>query len=689
MKRLMLRLFDSVVARRRWILILFLLTASVLVLTVRPTVKNDSERLWLEGSSVEHKLRAAGLQASYIYRVSFDVGGLDAQKLQGLHRMFRQMKAIEGVNRIEGIFSTPLPFVVQGDASSSRMFSFMTLDSAMPENAEALLRKYHDRLMPFIGLDARRVDFYLFSEVPGNVTLSGSPFPYHITEPFADVTPMQNWGTLVVLFMLFLIAMGAIFKSWVAPLSASLFMIVMAAVTLSLFDWLELHRYENLSIVLVAWMIGMTNYLFFYYKWHVGQHRLEASKALKYAYSRTLIPQLLTMTAVLIALGGSMLLSDSAVLFSLGLFTGISMVVSTVMMLLFAPAMLSMFRIENPGMIGIRYFDKMASRLGNMHPVSALILLLALLVGGLIVSLGIFQKELDKRSVGDHMVTASLVATEIDDETVAQLQQMEERLGYIEGVSHVESFITYMRFVYPQDNFAPYDYAQASVAGTRFYLELFGQDGVVFNGEHPLVRIYLEDGNTGQKVVSALQGLPFADKLLISDISSQISAAKFEMLGYIVAVGLVLLVMIAGIVAFLGKRLQLALQVLFMNALPIVLFVLLVWLMRLPLGIELFVAILLGIAITSDAELHQFYNIWADGKTVKDDVVGVRQERFHTAAVTVFVHSALLVLLVLLALFAEGFLAITATYLGIIIFMSTLVDLYMLSRIVAADRKLT
>jgi len=677
LNRGMIRFFDVMMKFRWMVITFFTILAILLVLTVRPHISNNSELLWLEGSPLYEKLLQSKAQAQYVYQLKFTIDGMSEQKLSELYKINKTLSATQGIKEIHGIFTVPVGVLRSGELSESKLFTFTTLNDVAENERLGLIRTNRHYFLPYI--NEHSVSFYLLTQSHQNFFIPKTSLEYELIEPLSNETPVINWIILLLLFTVFFVAMKLIFKTWIAPVIMSIYITMLGIISLSLFDMMSLHNYEHMAIVMIALVMALMNILYLYYKWHIYQRQMSPHKALKYALNRTLIPQGMTTFILLAALMPLMVLNDSEVLFSLALFTSISLLVSLILSLSFAPALLSLFHVKNSSLAGLGIFNKFAGRICTMHSSLFGAILLFLVVGVSILSVSILEQKIEHRPV--QMITVGFNAEGINKQTLKKIVQIEQRLVKQDQINSIESFATYLRYIYPQSNSTSYEYNKASIAGATFYLDLFGLREVLFNNEKPLVRIYLNDNADAQKIVSVLKGLSFSDELLFYDVSSQVDAAKLDAFRILAIIGFLLLVLVAFMVAILGKNLLLSLSVLFMNVLPVGLFMGIAWLIHFPVDMALLVALLLGIAIASDAELHQFYNTYADGERLDDDVVGMNQERFHTAASNVFVHSILVMILFSLALCIDGFIGMTSLYLGIILFLSTLIDLYMMPKL--------
>lgn len=659
------------------ILITIIALGIALFWTVRPTISNNSELLWLSGSKEYEKLKEANLGESYIYQIRFNVQGLDAKKLIELKAIYDTLKKNGAYTELYTPFNVPYG-KMRIYSEGSRLFTFVTLDEEAPQELESLFQAHRNLMYAYVESKNKFVNFYLVSKGPHAIAIEHCPFEYTVYEPFSHETSMTSWAIGVFLVILFMGMMRLLFRTWVAPLSAAAFLGMLAIYSLSLFKWLSWHQYEHLSIVVIGLLLGTGNFLYFYYKWHIGQRLMSSSKSLKYTIGRILIPQIVHTAVIVISLSVFVWISKSVILVSLVIYVAIVMVVSLVLLFLFVPALLGTCTVQHPSLFGAGFLHHLIHKLTQCYDAKfGIKVLLAASILGLVL---LFSIKSTVHNETPKMISIGFKKAGMDEDLLKKMVQLEETLAKSKNVESVIGFSSYMREVYPQHDKGPYRYEDASISGTMLYLDMFDQADRLFNHDKAFLQVYLTETANLQEVIARVRALPFSDELLFFDAQSLVKLAKLDIYMIVGAMVLGLLSVIAVIIGFFAKSATTGIKVFGINALPVVVFLTLVWILHLPISTELFVALLLGIAITTDAELHQYYNEYANGKISIDDVMGERHEEFHLVASNLLIHTVMFFMLVGIAAFLGGTIALTSLYLATMIMLGTISDTYFISK---------
>ena len=102
----------------------------------------------------------------------------------------------------------------------------------------------------------------------------------------------------------------------------------------------------HISMLFITISIALVEFLFFYYRWHVSQYKVNRHHALIKMLSRSMPPAM--WTSILTVLGlGSLVFIDSDIIRFLSLSVIFSSVIGYFLNLTFLPALLSYFKIEH------------------------------------------------------------------------------------------------------------------------------------------------------------------------------------------------------------------------------------------------------------------------------------------------------------------------------------------------------
>lgn len=158
------------------------------------------------------------------------------------------------------------------------------------------------------------------------------------------------------------------------------------------------------------------------------------------------------------------------------------------------------------------------------------------------------------------------------------------------------------------DRLRPFEVSNINLDFISFDFILYDiYDDVMENSAHR-VTIYLEDDSIDKNIV--LQWIREWDKentTLLDDVDSLLSAAKYDTVNHMIFVVLFILVLITLVIYTVTKNKVYAFIALTVNTIPLVWFFAILIILQIPLSIEVLVAMLIMVALSSDATIHFLY----------------------------------------------------------------------------------
>ena len=433
-------------------------------------------------------------------------------------------------------------------------------------------------------------------------------------------------------------------------------------------------------MTLLTLAIAQMDFIYFYYRWHVSQFKVDPHEALHKAINRNTVPAFLTSAVTAIGLG-SLLLIDIPILRQIGIFALLSAFLGFLFSVTLLPALLSFFRIENAVVPFARFSTYFAAR--EIHYNRRLLMLfLALVTAGALAAGSAFlakpPKIFDVRAQND-TVTLAVPFREIDGEAVALLERFERELSKRFGdVQAVESVAATMRKMARIEGNAPLD--EEHIGRYLFFIELYGESERIWHDGTALVHIWLRKGSEEKSgvVAWAREWSGSGKKLHLVDRDSLAYAAKSDD-AVIMAVSVVTALLLIGVIMFMvTRKYQLLLISWIVNAIPMVGFALMILLFNIPLSVEILIAVTIMLGLASDATIHFSYK-YMQSRHFYHKRIKALEKLFFYAGVPVIVGNLLLAaLFLLLAATGNTTLQTIGLYAGLLTLTSLAVDLFVL-----------
>jgi hypothetical protein len=668
---------------RKWriVVLAFLFTlALALFFFIKPEFSSLNESFWLDGSNDHEKLLTQNMSEEYIYKLSFQADAIDNNFLESLKKIDVELKSNPNFAYVKSIFNTTYTKQIQ-DTDNSTLLAYTSLnEEPSGEHVNILTTSKEKFFEPYFDKKEKRVDFFLSSKSQVSFENIKLDLDYTLSQPFSESSFKVNLSVSLIAVIALILLMRLVFKTWIAPLSSLAFVAILTMLSLSFYSFLSPNTLLTHSMLLISATLGLSNYLYFYYKWHVSQKYINATKALKYTLGRTFVPQLSGAIVLIFASTALYLITNVAVLYSLVSVILITVIISIILTPLFSVSVLSFFELKDPQLLGLEVFKRFSEKMGSNKESLGVLLLASFIIYGILSLTAHTQTQNSNDS--KNVVTLAFMDKTLSLESIKKLETLETNLLALKDVESVISFNTYLKEQFqnshPHEEFT---LEKASIKGTLFYLDLFNKYDDIFKNEYLVVTIYLNENADINNLVNIIDSMSFIDDLLILDAQTLVYSAKNEAFSNVFASIIFLLILVALIVTLFTRDKKLIIKTIVLNAIPIIIFLGLVELLNITLSIELLIALMLSIAIASDAEIYQAYSKLADGSCNTDDVMCQHNSEFHNYSANAFIHSIMIFVLLGVSLATSGSIAITALYLGLILFLSTLSDFYLIPKI--------
>ena len=674
------RPYTNWITGHRWhvLLSITLLVAGMLA-GFEPKFSSNDASLWISGSKEQLRNEAESIDAIYRLKLVYDMTEPKpfAEHIEVLRNLHRDIGNVEGVKDIRSILTLGRPFNNES-AQGGALLEIDKLSEADPREMRKTMQKYYELYRPYADADLNRFYIYVIADSKASLDrIRSFVDEAYISKKEASVSYFYTVSVVVVLTaLLFFIVFGH-----VIPALLSVAVTVTTLVT-TLYLAQNLFGIENihLSVTLLTLAIAQMDFIYFYYRWHVSQFKVESTEAVHKAINRNTVPAFLTSVVTAAGLG-SLVLIDIPVLHQIGVFALLSAFLGFLFSVTLLPALLSFFRIHHAIVPFARFSTYFAAHEIHYNR-RLLVVFLAIVAAAAVFAVGTFlshpPKIFDKKVQNDSITLAMPFET-LDATAVDRLGQFEkglrERFGDVESV---ESVYGIMRKMAELESTERLDEEQ--VGRYLFFIELYGEADRVIRGDTALIHIWLKkDSQEKSAVVAwARQWEENGARIHLLDRDSLAYAAKTDDALIMVSSILTALVLIGVIMFIVTRKYQLLLISWVINAIPLVGFALMIILFDIPLSVEILIAMTIMLGLASDATIHFSYK-YMQSRHFYHKRIKALEKVFFYAGVPIIVGNLLLAaIFFVLATMGVPTLETIGVYAGGLILISLAVDLFVM-----------
>ncbi len=663
--------------------ILFLAMIAVFVGYSVSTIKEgfvyNDDSLWLEGSKEYDRLLDMKYPSLCVEKivVDFSKTGWSLEAVNDLRNLQDELKWHSYVTGVNSLFEQKS--IVDNTLSPEQsMIEFITLmdesDEYILQEIEENREKYHS----FIDLDKAKATFYVLStqEIDAEQIYCELPFDLINTDSH---THTKDITIFLILIIILLISFTITFRSLIPSILGIIFIASTTVTTVALYQMFSAVKVTHISIVLLAIVISVMDFIYIYYKWHVLQQRSIPTDHLLYrVLAKTVVPIFWTTFISIVGIG-SLMLVESQILYSMGMNVLFSSLSGFVLSYTLLPIMLSFFKQDHPLIFtknSSRYFAKKESHYRHF----GLNLFLALSTLAFVYSIFVYDtKPVNVVANADsNQIHIALKEKGFTVENLFELQNIQnllrEKFKTIEGF---ESAHTEIEKLYHQEHpgkvFELYD-ADVDTDSYQFMFDLYDVTKTVMVNDHLTLTIYL--GSLSKKI-EILQFIR-DEGILIQDRASLLDVAKMDSIDTLFAVVFFVFGLITLVVYYLTRILQFSLIALIVNAIPIAWFFSVVMFFDIPLSTDMLVAMIITVSLSSDATLHFIFYYYDNRRKPRSPELALEQS-FLYIGTPIGMGNIILVLTFIAFIFIpDTTIAYIGIYSSLLIALLLLMDLFVL-----------
>lgn len=658
------------------IIAFFIALAAVALALYRPQFITSDELFWLQESKEFERTEAKEYKTAYVAKLDIGVDKFDNANKKTLEGVQAELDAIAGVDQVDSLFSA---YYIYNDKSGEGSSLVKAIDvSEMSANElKTFVKKVPEPYKQFMNSSFTNFSFFIHSEEPITITSLKSVEEFTLSQPNTKGEFQGYLPYLVLMILTVMLFFRLVFKNFISAIAG---VVVIGLTLIGTFSFIylitgisEIH----IAMPLIAISIAMVDYLYFYYRWHVTQYKIDPKRTMQKTLNRNIIPAYWTSLITALGLGG-LLFVDSDIVKMLSLSVILSSLLGYIINITFLPAFLSFFKVEHPRVSFARLCYAFAKN--EMHyNKNYLILFLAGTL--LIMSFGGYQLFVKSNGffaspAGNGVIALKTPYQEIDLNFIKKVQMFEKKIRDAnQGLGEITSVVSILEMLNVA-NTQKASFDEQGLMQALFFLELYDLEPKLIDNDAITITINLNDADTTE-VVAWLQNYKDLELYFI-DKQTLLHSAKIGKTA-LLAVSLSTALLIIGLImGRIFRSKEMVMVGFIVNAIPIAWFGLIIKLLDIPLSLEVLIAMTIAVGLASDATIHFAFKYFRSryfGRTQKHAL----EIMFFYAGVPVIIGS-----IILAAMFASlnftgiETLELIGTYSSSLIMMSLLTDLFIL-----------
>ena len=606
------------------IIAFYTLLALLLITTLRPEFVTSDEQCWLEGSKEYKKTEAKSYTTNYVAYLRIDIDVFDESVKKQLHLLQHELEALKGVEQVDSIFSSRYIYEDM-ESKESSLVKALPVEAFNAVELKAFVAEFDAPYRHFVNDDFTHFNYYIYSDEPVDIASIKIPFEHHYSEPEEDVS-LTTYGFYIFLIIIAIVTLfRLIFNNFLSSIIAMIIIALTISITFAVMNLVTGIDRIHIAMSLIIVSIALVDYLYFYMRWHVSYLNNSAEHALEKMLNRNLIPAFWTSIITVIGLG-SLVLIDSHMVVSLSLSVILASTVTYLLNLTLLPALLSYFTVSKPEICIGKYCLLCANGEINFNQLHLKLFIAATIV---VTTIGAYKvvfsaEELFLEHVDNTLITVNVPYEEIDIELVNQLDRFELELKAANtGVRDVNSVATLLHRI-DAANTQNGELDDQRLWQALFFLELYDLEQELYDEEVLKVSIRIENANRTQliKWIEQYEALP----IYFTDMDTLLSSAKIDKKILLGLSLLTALLIIGAMMGWIFRSKEMALTGFIVNAVPIAWFGLFIELLDISLSIEVLIAMIITVALASDATIHFTYKYYRNrniGRPIKESLEGM------------------------------------------------------------------
>ena len=670
-----LRSYIEFVKKHRVAVLLFFFLLGLVVLTLyRPKLLTSEAMFWLQESKEFQKEARKGFSDFSLIKLEVDIPGFNPKTKEELQKLQKELESLPGVVNVSSLFSK---LVVQKERRNrtSSMVGIVSIGELDALAIRRYVKKLNNPYENFVNKSFTHFTFYILAKEEVDLSKLQTPLEYVVKSSHKAI----EWQSYIlyggIAFVLVALLFFAIFSNFVSSFGALALVTLTTLFTFALIGYIHKSSELYVAMPFISLSIATVDYLYFYFRWHVSQYKMDPDRALVKMLDRNIIPAFWTTFLTVVGLGG-LLFFDLEVVRLLALSVILSSIFAYLLNLTFLPAFLSFFKASRPNVA----YDRVCYYLSVVETrYSKKLLVIFLVVSFLISLVGIYKlyeekSEFFKTSSDVEQVVINVPYKKIDLDFIHRLHKLREELfaSFEDGIDEIDSLDAIVMEL-DSANAQTDSLNEQALAQALFYLDLYGLSSRYFDQNGVKIVLHIDDMDTKRLVEWLMHYKGVEIHLLDDSLRLDTKLYKQKLLLSLSLVGV--LFIIGGVAGFIFRSYLMLFAAFAVNAAPIVWFGFLLYLFGFELSLELLIAMTISLGLASDATIHLAFKYFRSryfGRSIRRSL----QKMFFYSGMPVILGS-----LVLVAFFAFLVLFKVESLQLIGIFTASLIVLFMLSNL--------
>ncbi len=606
------RYYKLVIKLRIVIITFFTLVFLYAAFNTTALLTHNDDELWLQGSKELTKLSKNSHKKIYIQKLQLSLGDepFSTKNIDNMKLLHLNLKTLKDIEKIDSPLSHKLISFSTSSDDSSLVEAGVLYDKSRDEIIRTLKESFKE-FSQFYSPNRELLYLYLYSSSPIDYEKIYIPFEYNSVEMSEDQNSFKDltlFGILLVtLFVLFSIA----FRTIIPSVLGIVFIIFNTLFTISLYQLVQPNVPLHISILLITITVSIMDFIYIYYGWHILQISHKNNRSIYYIVMKTIKPIFWTTLISVIGIG-SLIFQNSIILQSIGynviLSSGVAFVLSFSLLI----ALLSFFSVKKPYVItknSSKFFAGLEMKYKKISLRIFLVLTGLIFIFSIIYT--VFQPSNIVTKANNEVISLIFKSDGLTHASLSKLENFHHDITehFEDDIVSITSSYKYAKgFSKAYDPKIPFEVSNINLDFITFDFQLYGiYDDMIQNSAHQ-VSIYIEEDGTDKNVI--LQWIRAWDKdnsTMLDDVNSLLNAAKYDTVNHMMFVVLLILFLISFVIYNITKDIRYAVIALIVNVSPLVWFFSILMLLEISLSIEILVAMLIMIALSSDATIHFLY----------------------------------------------------------------------------------
>ena len=671
------RYVDVIIKYRLLIISFYLLFVVIMGTVFTPRFLSSDALFWLKDSKQLEQTQAKQFSTHHLSKLVVQVDTFDEDTHQSLNILHQELVDLEGVQKVYSLFSNDL-VETKKSADDSEMLTVINAGDLDTFELRKLLKELHNSYGNVVEDDFKTFYYFISGETFIDISKLKIPGTYEYDENDGEIDWYALSSYILAGLLIMVLIFRLLFRSNVAVFSAILVLILSTVLTFTLIVMMTGIETIHISMLFITISIALVDFLFFYYRWHVSQYKVDRHHALIKMLSRSMQPAL--WTSILTALGlGSLVFIDSDIIRLLSLSMIISSVIGYFLNLTFLPAFLSYFKIEHAHVpyVKLGYLLTLRELHYNKKFLFGFLGLTAILLVTGAYSIYGKSNSFFKLNVKNEQIELKIPYNQIDLPFVQSIEKFTEDLKahFEDGIDDVVSLSTIVNSL-NDSNTQTEALDEDALEQALFYMDLYGLSEKYFDESATNIVINLWDINKVELIEWLLhyKGI----ELYFIDSATLIGSAKYNQTVLLASSLFFALLIIGLITGWIFRSKAMVFVGFTVNAIPLVWFGMIVSFLAIPLSLDMLIAMTISLGLASDATIHfafKYFRFRYFGRSRKHAL----EKMYFYSAIPVIIGSVILITVFLMLYFSHVHsLERIGLYSASLILLSLLTDLFIL-----------